>query len=202
MANPYRASKDGVELQMATNHLGPLLLTMLLLPRLKSAAGKIGDARIINVASMAHALPSMTYGAEQVNKPYTLQMMGPLFAYGRSKRANIMSAKSLTLKLKGTGVSAFSLCPGNVATNLGQNNKVARMLYKYLPIHKNVSQGAATTLYLALNPNMASKSGSYFIDCEVAPYAWCSDALCEEIWGESIKVMKLTEKELTAAISK
>jgi len=202
MANPYRASSDGVEMQMATNHIGPFLLTNLLLPRLKLAAQKIGEARIINVASMAHALPNMAYGAEQLNKPYTLAMMGPMFAYGRSKRANILSAKSFASKLEGTNVFAFSLCPGNVATNLGQNNKVARFLYKNIPIHKNVSQGAATTLHLALCPNMGIHNGKYFIDLKPAMCAWCSDAICEEMFQGSLKVAQLTEKEITEAWSK
>jgi NAD(P)-dependent dehydrogenase (short-subunit alcohol dehydrogenase family) len=202
MANPYKASVDGLELQMATNHLGPFLLTNLLLPRLKSGAAKLGEARIINVASMAHALPNMAFGAEQLNKVYTLSMMGPMFAYGRSKRANILTAKSLAMKLKGTNVLAFSLCPGNVSTNLGQNNKVARFLYNNIPIHKNVSQGAATTLHLALNPNMASYTGKYFVDLKPASTAWCGDSLCEEIFQGSLVLSKLTKEEIDAAWSK
>ena len=75
MATPPSWSADNLELQMATNHLGPFLLTSLLMPRL--AAGdsanknknKDTDAassttkdtmtasRVVNVASMAHAMP-------------------------------------------------------------------------------------------------------------------------------------------------
>ena len=39
----YAKSKDGLELHMATNYLGPFLLTMLLLPSLQRSASKVGN---------------------------------------------------------------------------------------------------------------------------------------------------------------
>lgn len=86
MAAPYATSADGYELQMATNHLGPFLLSCLLAPRLKAAAKScpVTGSRVVNVASMAHAIPK-PYGAQ----PLPLNMKyrdknGPQFAaYGR-----------------------------------------------------------------------------------------------------------------------
>ncbi len=39
----YAKSKDGLELHMATNYLGPFLLTMLLLPSLQRSASKVSN---------------------------------------------------------------------------------------------------------------------------------------------------------------
>ena len=98
---------------------------LLLVPRLKACAAKhpaLGS-RIVNVASMAHALPKPIGPARlDVNKKYFNRKGGPFWAYGRSKRANVLSAMSFASRLEGTGVTALSLCPGNVRTNLGQSN--------------------------------------------------------------------------------
>ena len=86
MAAPYATSVDGYELQMATNHLGPFLLSCLLAPRLKAAAKTcpVIGSRVVNVASMAHAIPK-PYGAKPLplNQKYR-DKNGPQFAaYGR-----------------------------------------------------------------------------------------------------------------------
>lgn len=43
----YAKSKDGLELHMATNYLGPFLLTMLLLPSLQRSASKVTNSPMI-----------------------------------------------------------------------------------------------------------------------------------------------------------
>ena len=48
MATPYRRTVDGFESQLATNHLGPFLLTGLLLPQLAA------DGRVVTVSSLMH----------------------------------------------------------------------------------------------------------------------------------------------------
>lgn len=47
----YQKSKDGIEMQLAANHVGHFLLTNLLMPKIL-ATGK--GARIINVASFGY----------------------------------------------------------------------------------------------------------------------------------------------------
>ncbi|XP_042384985.1 short-chain dehydrogenase TIC 32 A, chloroplastic-like isoform X2 [Zingiber officinale] len=55
---PFKLSKDGVEMQFATNHLGHFLLTNLLLEKLKTTAEKTGiESRIVNLSSVAHVGP-------------------------------------------------------------------------------------------------------------------------------------------------
>ena len=52
MALPYARTIDGFEIQFGTNHLGPFLLTGLLLPQLVAS----GNGRVVTVASQAHRL--------------------------------------------------------------------------------------------------------------------------------------------------
>ncbi|MBA0799807.1 hypothetical protein Gohar_010296, partial [Gossypium harknessii] len=55
MATPFMLSKDNIELQFATNHIGHFLLTNLLLDTMKKAARTSKrEGRIINVSSEAH----------------------------------------------------------------------------------------------------------------------------------------------------
>ena len=57
MALAAKATKDGYESQMQTNHLSHFLLTSLLLPSLEKAASASGEARIVNHSSGARNIP-------------------------------------------------------------------------------------------------------------------------------------------------
>jgi NAD(P)-dependent dehydrogenase (short-subunit alcohol dehydrogenase family) len=93
-------SNDGFELQFAVNHLAHFLLTNLVLDKLKAS----GKARIVVVASRAH------YGHPP--DPARLEDNAGLFAYGRSKFANVLFARELARRLAGSDVTANALHPG------------------------------------------------------------------------------------------
>ena len=110
MGCPYTKTKDGFEMQFGVNHLGHFLLTHLLLDRLKEAPA----ARIINVSSVAHSFVNgITFDDLNSEKAYTVHS-----AYFRSKLANILFTRSLAKRLIGTSVTANSLHPGSVRTEL------------------------------------------------------------------------------------
>jgi NAD(P)-dependent dehydrogenase (short-subunit alcohol dehydrogenase family) len=147
----HRRSADGFELTFATNHLGPFLLTQLLLDCMAP------DGRIINLASRAHyrgkfdlatiADPKSRYNGSA--------------AYSRSKLANVMHTFALARRLSGSTVTANCLHPGVVATNLLP--RWLRLIKPILSPHIiDVERGARTTLYLALSNEVAGVSGRYF----------------------------------------
>lgn len=110
MGCPYTKTKDGFEMQFGVNHLGHFLLTHLLLDRLKEAP----TARIINVSSVAHSFVNgIIFDDLDSKKSYTVHS-----AYFRSKLANILFTRSLAKRLTGTSVTANSLHPGSVRTEL------------------------------------------------------------------------------------
>jgi NAD(P)-dependent dehydrogenase (short-subunit alcohol dehydrogenase family) len=146
----HRRSVDGHELTFATNHLGPFLLTRLLLPALSPAA------RIINVASKVHYRGQMNL--DSVADPRA--RYSSVAAYSRSKLANVLDTFALARQLAGSGITVNCLHPGVVATNLlpGWLNRI-RPLFKRLIL--SAEQGARTTLFLALDPRAGALQGEY-----------------------------------------
>ncbi|KAK9724657.1 hypothetical protein RND81_05G090300 [Saponaria officinalis] len=195
MATPFTLSKDNIELQFATNHLGHFLLTHLLLDSMKKTSRESGrEGRIVNVSSEAHCFPYPEgIRFDKLNEPASYQSWR---AYGQSKLANILHAKELTKRLKeeGAEITANSLHPGVISTNLLRYNSffdsVFSKLGKY--VLKSVPQGAATTCYVALHPQVKGVSGEYFSDSNVAkPTSQAEDAtLAEKLWDFSMNLIK------------
>uniref|UniRef100_A0A7N0US33 Uncharacterized protein n=1 Tax=Kalanchoe fedtschenkoi TaxID=63787 RepID=A0A7N0US33_KALFE len=114
---PFKLSVDGIEMQFATNHLGHFLLTNLLLDTMKETSRRSNkEGRIVNVSSIAHAVPVRIHFDKLNNES---SYYGG-FAYCRSKLANVLHATELARRLKdeGVNVTANSLHPGVVRTNI------------------------------------------------------------------------------------
>ena len=104
-------------MQIGTNHFGHFLLTNLLMPLLKKAAP---GARIVNVSSMAHEPGRMYF--DDIN--FEKQSYSPIKAYSQSKLANVLFTRELARKGEGSGVNAYALHPGVIATELGRHMQV------------------------------------------------------------------------------
>ena len=150
-ARPER-SADGIELTFATNHLGPFMLTELLLDLLRASA----PARIVNVASAVHFRGKPDFGNDQ-------ERYRGMRVYARSKLANVTYTLDLAGRLAGTGVTANCLHPGVVATNiLPSNNPLLRRAGKLVKrFMLTPEQGAGTSIYLALSPEVDGVTGKY-----------------------------------------
>ncbi|CAO2152890.1 unnamed protein product [Urochloa humidicola] len=193
MACPYQLSADGIELQFATNHLGHFLLTNLLLDKMKSTAEQTGvQGRII----VAHKRSDGT--CFELNKLNDKARYNPFIAYSHSKLANILHANELSRRLQeeGCNLTANSLHPGVIFTNIVRyvagNNALLSVLSPVAKlVLKSVPQGAATTCYLALHPDLKDVSGKYFADCnEATPTAVARDGqLAEKLWLFSEELM-------------
>ncbi|KAL2543655.1 NAD(P)-binding Rossmann-fold superfamily protein [Forsythia ovata] len=191
MAPPFMESEDKIELQFATNHLGHFLLTNLLLDNMKKTTRESHkEGRIVIVASEGHRV---VYGEGiRFNKINDRSSYYSLLAYGQSKLANILHAKELARRLKegGVDITANSLHPGAIATNLLRHHSfiegVASWIGKY--VLKNIPQGAATTCYVALHPQVKGVSGEYFVDSNIGkPSSLASDAeLAKKLWEFSL----------------
>lgn len=112
MFTPNSRTKDGFELQLATNHFGPFLLTGLLLPRLVES----GAGRVVAVASFGHR------GARRapLDDPRIAGKYNRYSAYFGSKLANLLFTFELDrrLRAKHLPVKALAAHPGYASTNL------------------------------------------------------------------------------------
>lgn len=115
MAVPFALTKDGLESQMGTNHLGHFLLTSLLFENIN----KSNVARIVNVSSTAHRLGRLKT-AEKSEILVSKENYSPWVVYGNSKLANLLFTLELSrrLKLVNSRIITASSHPGYAATNL------------------------------------------------------------------------------------
>ena len=113
MAPPHQRTSDGFELQLATNHFGPFLLTGLLLPQLVES----GAGRVVAVASQGHRLARRAPLEDPRRKPFRYSRWD---AYVQSKLANLLFTYELDRRLrdKELPVVALAAHPGYSATEL------------------------------------------------------------------------------------
>ena len=140
---------DGLETVFATNHLGPFLLTNLLLPMLSAGA----PARIVTVSSGAQAMGKIDFDDLQSAQSY-----GEIRAYNASKLANILFTYELARRVKGSGVTANAVEPGFVKTNL----KVPFPFSIFSFMRGKAVDGAKPTVFLASSPEVDGVSGAFF----------------------------------------
>jgi NAD(P)-dependent dehydrogenase (short-subunit alcohol dehydrogenase family) len=216
-------SVDRVEQHLATNFLGHFLLTNLLHPLLTVSS------RIINITSGGYmvtpirfsdynfSLPTSSLPLSERPNEDAVAMLGipdflstkehyvPLIAYLHSNMANVLFSTALADK----GFQAFSASPGVVVTELQRH--MPEGFRNPVMFYKSASQGAATFLVAALDPELNSmykefslnarnadeegidNKGAYLEDCQVVDLvAYAKDksvaaklwALGEELVGE------------------
>ena len=164
MNTPEGKTVDGFETQIGVNHLGHFLLTELLLDTLKKSA----PARVVVVSSCYH---DKAMGREGVIDLDDLHFDNRQYegwvSYAQSKLANLLHAKNLAKRLDGTGVTAVSVHPGWVRTELMRHTMPAWMQSVTRPILGMMGmvepwEGAQTSLYAALASDVEAHPGAYY----------------------------------------
>ena len=106
VAGTRALSADGFDLTYATNHIGPFLLTSLLLPAIERAP----QGRVVNVSSVAH---KQVKGVDwTMLERRTEPRQAGFLDYGITKLMNILHAKELARRLTGTRVTTYAVHPG------------------------------------------------------------------------------------------
>jgi retinol dehydrogenase-13 len=165
MNTPAGKTADGFETQLGTNHLGHFLLTELLLPALERGA----PSRVVNVSSCYHDVAQGRQGRIDFDDMhFARRPYDGWEAYAQSKLANVLHARALATRVREKGITAVSVHPGWVRTNLARStmplwvqNTVMRPVFRLAGMIEPW-EGAQTTLHALLAPEVLSHAGAYF----------------------------------------
>jgi NAD(P)-dependent dehydrogenase (short-subunit alcohol dehydrogenase family) len=173
-------SRDGIELTLATNVVGPFLLTKLLTPLLLRSA----PARVINVSSGG----MYTQGLHVDDLQSTRGKFSGTVAYARTKRIQVVLSELLAWRLDGTGVVVNAMHPGwvdtpGLRTSLPGFHRVLRRLLR------TPEQGADTIVWLGSAPQAGHASGAFWFDrarrrTHLLPWTRERDADRKRLWTE------------------
>ncbi len=188
LAGATGLTKDGFDITVGTDFLGPYLFTKLLLPKLKTSA----QGRIVNVASAAHYnakgldWATVTRSAPNARKALT--------QYSYAKLMNVLHAKELARQLAGTKLTTYALHPGVVASDAWRElpGPIAWVIKLFMI---GLEEGAKTSVYCATDPALATVTGRYYDRCaEKKPSRYADDeALAKELfaWAEQAIAEKI-----------
>lgn len=184
-----QVNDEELEMMFATNHLGYFLITHYLLDLLKAAE----NARIVNVASLAHRFTSMRWDDLQGEKFYNSWIQ-----YGLSKLCNILFNKELAYRLKkDTNIASNCLHPGNINSNFGKggNPLIKFLMANFGFVLTSPEKGAETSIYLATSPEVKGKTGLYWY--RKNPTIPSMEAISSEnsrhLWDISLKLTGIKE---------
>ena len=185
----YEESVEGIEMQLAVNHLAPFLLTHLLLPNLLAAP----SGRIVNVSSKLHYRGKINWDDLNHTKRYS-----SLKVYGQAKLGNVLFTNYLATQLKDTSITVNSLHPGFVDTRIGNkhSNRIEGFiwsLFKKIKGAVSIEKGAETSVFLASDNSIKGVTGKYWDNCkEKIASATATDTNTQEkLWNSSLELCKI-----------
>ncbi|XP_048479149.1 retinol dehydrogenase 11 [Plutella xylostella] len=186
----FTKTEDGLVTGMQVNHFASVLLTSLLLPLLKASA----PSRIINVSSLLHTQARLRVDNLNMEKE-TEDSFRDSDVYCNSKLCNILVAVELARQLEGTGVTVNALHPGYVKTDILKKSTKNPFLYALVWLStmmtKDPWEGAQTSIFLAVSPEVEGVSGCYFSDCHIANASRKAQdrELAKKVWERSLELV-------------
>lgn len=182
---------DGSDRHLRINHLGPYLLTRLMLPLMGEGA------RVVNVASRAHYVGSLRIQDGKITDTWGQQSW--LFQYARSKLCNVLFTQGLRNRLAGRHVLSYAVSPGMVRTNIfnslpGWAGWLHPLVTRWC---QTPQQGARTILYAAMAPDLPSLAppGGPLLLHDMKPLEASTSAksqeLAAQLWAISAEMVGL-----------
>ena len=204
MACPQTYTTDDLEMQIGTNHFGHYLFSLQLAQGLVQGAQASGsESRLVALSSIAHRMSAVDFDDPHYRtRPYQKWQ-----AYGQAKTANSLFAVGFHQRFKDQGVIANAVMPGGIMTPLQRHLPREEMIAmgwmdeagKVADGFKTTEQGASTSVWAAVGPELTGIGGLYLENCAEAVPAtkdnrfvgvepWALDAeAAEKLWDLSVK---------------
>jgi NAD(P)-dependent dehydrogenase (short-subunit alcohol dehydrogenase family) len=171
MACPLDRTHDGFEMQVGTNHFGHFLLGVLLAPALEAGAQGAGKAsRLVSLSSIGHRRSDINW--DDIH--YRTRAYDKWESYGQAKTANALFAVGFHRRFKDRGITANAVMPGGIMTPLQRHLPHEEMVAlgwideatgKIRDGFKTTEQGASTSVWAAVGPELEGVGGLYLEDC-------------------------------------
>jgi NAD(P)-dependent dehydrogenase (short-subunit alcohol dehydrogenase family) len=139
LSRDYRANAEGTEITVATQVLGPYVLTAALAPSLWRGPGNI----VVVSSGGMYAQPFDLDRLEMKQDGYD-----GVVAYARAKRAQVVMADAWAARFAAADVAAYSMHPGWVDTP-GLQAGLPRFRAVWRPLLRSPAEGADTIVWLA-----------------------------------------------------
>ncbi|HYE44990.1 MAG TPA: SDR family NAD(P)-dependent oxidoreductase [Caulobacter sp.] len=206
MACPPDQTKDGLEMQIGTNHFGHFLLSVLLSPALEAGAEASGrTSRLVALSSIGHVRSDIRW-----DDPHFRRGDYDKWAsYGQAKTANALFAVGFDRRFRDRGIRANAVMPGGILTPLQRHLPIEEQRAlgwldendRPVTGFKTVEQGASTSVWAAIGPELEGAGGLYLEDCAqavpwsrenpragVMPHALNPDS-AERLWAMSVETV-------------
>jgi len=172
MACPLGYTAQDLEAQVGANHFGHFLLSVLLTRGLMNGADDGRQSRLVSLSSIGHRRGGVVFDdIHYRNRPYDKWE-----SYGQSKTANALFAVGFHARFAELGVTANSVMPGGIRTPLQRHLTDEEMrAFGWIDAEgrvndrfKSPEQGAATSVWAALAPELEGVGGLYLENCNQA----------------------------------
>lgn len=185
-------TQDHLHTMMQVNYYGMFLLTYLLFPLLRSSA----PSRVVIVSSSALLLGNPDFN--------TWNEVGRYSSFGyycNAKLAEILFTVEMDRRIKGSGVSVFSMDPGLGKSMFFRNfdNELVKTVLHgaLLTFGRPLDRVATMPVYLAVDLRVEGRSGKHFRDCKEFYSSWYANntELSEKLWKDSKRLVNVLREE-------
>jgi NAD(P)-dependent dehydrogenase (short-subunit alcohol dehydrogenase family) len=167
---------DGFEEMFAANHLGPFLLTNLILELLQAAVQANGSARVLNIT--APSTVQLNFDDLQGEKNFN-----SLNAFGATKMANLLFTFALARRLENTGITVNAIHPGLARSGLMKEAFAPLRFFTWLT-SSSPQKITENILSVATAPEFEKTTGKFIYrgkEIEAPAYAHDRDAQ-QRLW--------------------
>lgn len=186
----YGETPDGIESVFQVNHLASFLMIYLM----KEQYREKGSGRHIYVNSEGHRFALS--GVHIDDLKWKDHRYSGLKSYGASKTAQLLTMLEFNRYFEGSGVTINAMHPGNVSTQIGDDNNEKYLKYKRKKITPNARDpkiSGDALYYLGVSPKLQGISGKFFSltrEEKAAPHA-LDESRVEEVFSKSLELVGL-----------